>query len=329
MPIISIIVPVYNTEKYLHRCIDSILAQTYTDFELLLVDDGSTDSSGAICDEYALRDSRVRVFHKENGGVSSARNLGLDNAQGEWITFVDSDDWVNVKYIEHLYECVSNEIDMIFSYATIYTGSTKYKENYPSYIACSTDIDVMFDKNDLHWHTSPWAKLYKKELINQNSLRFDNAICVGEDLVFVYSYILVCKRIYISNITDYNYNNIVTGSLTQRVFRFESELYGLHRITGVVKDLEKYGHINSHVSKLKVDWVIGCFTRRVLNSIYHNEFFSRKKRISEIKKMDLSSYINSHRYGRGKERLLIVLLQKKWFAVYDFIRFMSVFKKRK
>ena len=94
MPKISVIVPVYNTEKYLHRCVDSILAQTFTDFELLLIDDGSTDSSGAICDEYAQKDSRVRVFHKENGGASSARNLGLDNATGEWITFCDSDDFV-------------------------------------------------------------------------------------------------------------------------------------------------------------------------------------------------------------------------------------------
>ena len=91
---ISIIVPVYNTEKYLHRCIDSVLAQTYQDFELLLIDDGSKDSSGAICDEYAAQDTRVRVFHKENGGVSSARNVGLDLAQGEWVTFVDSDDYI-------------------------------------------------------------------------------------------------------------------------------------------------------------------------------------------------------------------------------------------
>lgn len=87
MPKISVIVPVYNTEKYLHRCIDSILAQTYTDFELLLIDDGSKDNSGAICDEYAAKDSRVRVFHKENGGVSSARNLCLDNVDVVTIFF--------------------------------------------------------------------------------------------------------------------------------------------------------------------------------------------------------------------------------------------------
>lgn len=93
-PKVSVIVPVYNVEKLLQRCIDSILAQTFTDFELLLIDDGSKDKSGEICDEYAAKDSRIRVFHKQNGGVSTARNLGIDKAQGEWIYFVDSDDIV-------------------------------------------------------------------------------------------------------------------------------------------------------------------------------------------------------------------------------------------
>lgn len=106
LPTISVIIPVYNTEKYLHRCIDSILAQTFTNFELLLVDDGSTDNSGKICDEYAKKDSRVRVFHKENGGVSSARNVGLDNARGEWIAFVDSDDWIEHTMYKSLYDKV-------------------------------------------------------------------------------------------------------------------------------------------------------------------------------------------------------------------------------
>ena len=94
IPKISVIIPVYNAEKYLHRCIDSVLAQTYKDFELLLIDDGSKDSSGAICDEYAARDSRVKVFHKENGGVSSARNAGLAIASGDWIMHLDGDDWI-------------------------------------------------------------------------------------------------------------------------------------------------------------------------------------------------------------------------------------------
>ena len=101
-PKISIIVPVYNAEQYLRRCIDSILNQSFTDFELILIDDGSKDKSSDICDEYAAKDSRIKVYHKENGGVSSARNLGLDNANGEWIAFVDSDDFIKEDYLKHM-----------------------------------------------------------------------------------------------------------------------------------------------------------------------------------------------------------------------------------
>ena len=109
---ISIIVPIYNAEQYLHRCIDSILHQNYTDFELLLIDDGSKDASGAICDEYAAKDTRVRVFHKENGGVSSARNLGLDNAQGEYITFCDADDYVDQEWLAAYRDAIAGDIDL-------------------------------------------------------------------------------------------------------------------------------------------------------------------------------------------------------------------------
>ena len=114
-PKISIIVPIYKTEQYLQRCIDSILAQTFTNFELLLIEDGSPDNSGKICDKYALKDSRIKVYHKENGGVSSARNLGLDHATGEWITFCDSDDWVNKDWLE-LFILNSNTDMVIQSY---------------------------------------------------------------------------------------------------------------------------------------------------------------------------------------------------------------------
>ena len=112
--LISVIVPVYNTEKYLDRCIQSILSQTYSNIEILLIDDGSTDSSGAICDKYAEQDSRVRVFHKANGGVSSARNMGLDKAKGTWFTFVDSDDWIDMDMYEQMYNAaIQNKVDMV------------------------------------------------------------------------------------------------------------------------------------------------------------------------------------------------------------------------
>ena len=112
-PKISVIVPVYNTEKYLHRCIDSILTQIYTDFELLLINDGSTDSSGTICDENAMRDSRVRVFHKENGGVSSARNRGLREANGKYIMFADSDDTFYPNSLLDIQQLIEEDNDLV------------------------------------------------------------------------------------------------------------------------------------------------------------------------------------------------------------------------
>lgn len=113
MPEISVVVPVYQVEKYLARCIESILAQTYTDFEVILVDDGSFDNSGDICEKYAISDSRIRVIHKKNGGLSSARNAGLDVAVGEYVTFIDSDDVIHPQYLEVLYrECEKNAADI-------------------------------------------------------------------------------------------------------------------------------------------------------------------------------------------------------------------------
>ena len=109
---ISIIVPVYNVEKYLNNCIDSILSQTYTDFELILVNDGSNDNSGEICDFYKKLDSRIKVFHKENGGVSSARNVGISNTNGNYICFIDSDDCVNELYLHNLYD---KEVDIVIT----------------------------------------------------------------------------------------------------------------------------------------------------------------------------------------------------------------------
>ena len=122
-PIISIIIPVYNAEKTLNRCVDSVLNQTFHDWELLLIDDGSKDRSMYLCDEYALKDKRIKVFHKKNGGVSSARNMGLDYARGEWITFVDSDDYI----CENIFDLVSshNEDLLIFNYGSSDISSDK------------------------------------------------------------------------------------------------------------------------------------------------------------------------------------------------------------
>ena len=126
MPTISVIVPVYKVEKYIHRCVDSILNQTFSDFELILVDDGSPDNCGAICDEYAAKDSRVVVIHQENGGLSAARNAGIDwafaNSDSQWLSFIDSDDWVHPEYLQKLLDtAVNNSAEVAFCTLTAFT----------------------------------------------------------------------------------------------------------------------------------------------------------------------------------------------------------------
>ena len=199
---ISVIVPVYKAEKYLHRCVDSILAQSYTNFELLLIDDGSPDNCGAICDEYAAKDSRVRVFHKENGGVSSARNLGLDNARGEWVTFVDSDDWISDEFLTKLKECDDADLVIGGCVSTIGWNELLFDKKYDS----SSTFPNFLNKylTSLYLRT-PWSKLFKITIITNNHIRFDEKIRYGEDTIFVYQYLCCCESVVTKSYSGYNY----------------------------------------------------------------------------------------------------------------------------
>ena len=181
-PKISIIVPVYNAEKYLHRCIDSILTQTFSDFELLLIDDGSTDKSGQLCNEYASKDNRVKVFHKQNGGVSSARNLGLDNAKGEWIAFVDSDDSVMNTYLSELIS--SNDVDLVVSGVRFINGNTSLLPPV-ALINIKENQGLLDEQLCYSYFRTPWSKLFKNRIIQLYSLRFSSFLRIGEDTILV------------------------------------------------------------------------------------------------------------------------------------------------
>ena len=167
MPLVSIIVPVYKAEQWLHRCIDSILAQTMPDFELLLVNDGSPDRSGEICDEYAIKDSRVRVFHKENGGVSSARQMGLENAIGEYVIHCDPDDWVEPNMLEEMTQYAKNtQSDMVicdFFTENIYGGNLiQEKQNL---LPIETSYNVLDKLVNLKIHGSCCNKLVRSDCL--------------------------------------------------------------------------------------------------------------------------------------------------------------------
>ena len=213
MPLITIIVPVYNTEAYLPRCLDSILSQSFADFELLLVDDGSTDGSGLICDSYADRDGSIRVFHKENGGVSSARNLGIDKAQGEWLYFVDSDDELLPGGLSTLVDNISDDVDVTMG------GFESIDElgNVTREATKSVNLRLSRKESVITLYRGQgccgyfflgytWQRLFRKSLVDLFSLRFDTSIAVKEDTLFVMQYV---RR-----------SNGITQFATQPIYRY-------------------------------------------------------------------------------------------------------------
>lgn len=254
---ISIIVPVYNTAKYLERCIDSIVAQTYADWELLLIDDGSTDDSAIICDEYAAKDERIRVFHKENGGVSSARNLGLDNAQGEWITFVDSDDYIEENFLKSF----EGNLD-----ADLVVGNMIICEDgkLPQNIKVGILPGIYFHiqsalKGNLtnHAFCAPWGKLFYKDCIGD--LHFDVGMRICEDTKFVYNYVAKAKDMRILSSIDkathyvYMYPSIPTSEKYQ--MSVESSVYCL-------LSMEKaYQEVGVYDRRFELIYVQECYER--------------------------------------------------------------------
>lgn len=234
-PLISIIVPVYNAEKTLGRCVDSILNQTFQDWELLLIDDGSTDRSGKLCDEYALKDQRIKVFHKKNGGVSSARNIGLNHAKGKWITFIDSDDEIPKNTFTD--DCRYFEEDLIVgAFNSIIDGE----------IQCSRLDAGFYNKQDLLRFFSHninastfrvvWGKLFRKSLCK--GLLFDTNMNVGEDTLFVMQYLARIESCRIIGDIIYTYNlpnNFITKyklDITKSIYCLD-KIYSSYKMLGV------------------------------------------------------------------------------------------------
>ena len=215
-PKISVIVPVYNTEKYLHHCIDSILSQTFIDFELLLIDDGSKDSSGTICDEYAAKDNRVRVFHKENGGTSSARNMGLDNARGEYITFVDSDDWIDTTMYESMYSlAIEKKVDAV--YCDIILHLEHEQTEYHSYNNKFEDHKLMYDclaPIDVVYFSMS-NKLIAKKVYDNNNIKAIYGANMWEDVELAIRTRYFVKKSYVINKGFYHYNRCNPTSTTR------------------------------------------------------------------------------------------------------------------
>lgn len=208
MVLISIIVPVYNSETVLERCIGSILRQTLTQLEVIVIDDGSTDRSGSICDQYQEQDARIRVIHKKNGGVSAARNTGIELAEGRYIIFCDSDDYMDENACNGLYQMIlrnPNGWIMGATHIVDESGRLLLEQSFSQEEISILDKSRYYDVYRLGVAGAPWNKIYDLATIRKHGLKFNESLNVGEDVVFNAQYIRFTDKIYILNKVVYYY----------------------------------------------------------------------------------------------------------------------------
>lgn len=253
-PIITAIVPVYNASAGLERCIQSIENQTFNDWELLLIDDGSTDASPRICDEYAARNPKIRVIHKENGGVSSARNTGIENAKGGYIAFIDADDFIDTEYFAKMMS--GTPADLVVCGFDI-TGNRPF---IPSCQAYNEKITPELAKELVEipfYLDSPWAKLLKASIIKDNDLRFDRNLKLSEDTLFSYQYLALANTVTIISDALYYYDGSWGGVSKYRLTDQEMKYMGAAILNSIREINAKFGSCIDlkykcfHLSKLE------------------------------------------------------------------------------
>ena len=257
-PLISIIVPVYNVEKYLTKCISSIVQQTYDHIQIILVDDGSTDNSGKICDESAQSDVRIDVLHKENGGLVSARKAGLNIARGNYIGFVDGDDYINANmYEELLYNIISSEADFVHSgylkdtspISQISSKVVNISENKGEFI----NYYILSGSSKEHMSYSIWSKLFRADFIKKCYSEVPTGVDMGEDMISLLACVLNGKRVSILDSAYYCYN-VRNTSITQK--KRDTALLDVIKLYGAVEDILKKYHCYDDVKGVLVkDWL--------------------------------------------------------------------------
>lgn len=284
IPDISIIVPVYNAEKYIHRCIDSLLAQTFSNFELLLIDDGSPDNSGAICDEYAKKDDRIKVFHKENCGVASARQFGIDKACGEYTIHADPDDWAEPDMLTELYK-KAKESDADIVICDFFVDTEKGCIYRPQEVSADTPQEVLNALLFHKLHGSLWNKLIKATCYTELNVRFTKNLNYCEDY-------LVCIKMFMNDIKTtylqkafYHYDQIVNNESITRKYTIKT----YEQRCQFVKELQKVldNKHNDGILKNEAGVAIECLQNKVLTRTEYKDTYSPRK-------WELIKYINGY-----------------------------------
>lgn len=289
-PEISVIVPVYKAEKHLAQCIDSVLAQTFSDFELLLIDDGSPDRCGEICEEYAQKDSRIRAFHQENAGVSAARNKGLLHSSGKYVTFVDSDDYIKPSYLEHLRGALPLGDNfrgvVIGGLGKAFPDGRNQEIRMPELELLGEEKSrVMTDLMDKNISYVA-SKLYDNRLIRQYKLRFASDISCLEDMLFLLDYALCADFIHIRDFVDYVYRvGYSTEALSVRIGDFQAEYRAFsHFLERVCNCQRLYGLADDALAAIWRSLTVSF--HKIVMAIYKRENnYSQKERLAFLHKI--------------------------------------------
>lgn len=319
----SIIVPVYNSELYLEKCLDSLLLQSYQDFEVILVDDGSIDKSGAICDEYASKDVRIFVFHEKNGGVSSARNKGLSVARGKYISFVDSDDWVTPDYLSVFAEARSR-----FDYDLVYMEMLPVEERGESTDFCLKNvaaetknelIDVLsFLLLDFKGFGFTWNKSFKRDIIKQHHLLFDLNYSMGEDRLFTLDYCCCIQSVKLFPRQTYYYRMNESSLSHQKIdfdFCFRMALDKCRKVKslGVISDINMF-------EPLRKQYMVKSQQEGILGMYLMGKSLNRKIRLRYLK-----TFADRFGYGYTGSRILDFGLNLKRDSWVDLFLYCTYF----
>lgn len=273
-PLISVIVPIYNAENYLHRCLDSILAQTFTDFELILVNDGSTDCSGKICDEYALKDNRIKVIHKNNGGVASARQMGVDNALGNYTIHADPDDWVEPTMLEELYKkAIEKDADMVICDFYVQTCNTCITRTQRISEESSETTLLALLSHKLHG--SLCNKLIRLECYKKFNIRFVEGLNFCEDYLVCVKMLKNDIKVAYLNKAFYYYDQFTNDNSITRKYTLDTYKQRLFFINELKSTLE--GKYKNYILKNEAIVAIECLRHGVLEKAEFKRTYSKKR----------------------------------------------------
>jgi glycosyltransferase involved in cell wall biosynthesis len=326
---ISIIIPVYNAQRVLERCVDSVLKQSYPDFEIILINDGSRDGSDRLCDAYEAKDSRVKVYHQKNGGPSCARNTGLEQASGKWICFIDSDDWIEQDYLlSYITNCEEKDDCLIFQnyHRDVVDQSGELlrsgkRHTYSSKVVNAVDLHFILSKYKLLRNGHPFCKFYNRAIIEDHEIRFDPDIRFSEDLLFLLEYMQYVKSTVFIPVCQYHY--ICEGSsLSSAYHSFQSEIKCYQLVCNQLQDWISSEEPLDDESRAMLSECRGRFITRALESMFRPATRrSRGERLKALK--ECYSSVSSRDYSAFNrsplKALNAVLYRRQYFRLFDLL----------